>query len=60
LLKKESLSIFFPLSRQFPQWDLMKFADKESTKEEFNKDIALVRTVIEQMEKEEKADDSLQ
>lgn len=59
LIKKEKLDIFSPLVRQFPGWDLIKFADKESTKEEFYKDIALVRTIIEQKEKEEEADDTL-
>jgi len=59
LLKKKGFSIFFPLSRQFPGWDLIKFARFESTQEKFDKDIAMVRTIIEQMEKEEKSDDSL-
>ncbi len=59
LIKKENLDIFSPLVRQFPAWDLIKFADKESTQEEFYKDIALVRTVIEQKEKKEEADDTL-
>jgi hypothetical protein len=60
LIKKEGLSMLFPLTRQFPGWDLIKFADEESTKEEFDKDLAMVRTVIEQMEKEGEEDDSLQ
>ncbi|MBN1695313.1 hypothetical protein JW879_07935 [candidate division WOR-3 bacterium] len=60
LIKKEGLDLFFPLTRQFPEWDLIKFADEESTSEEFNKDVALVRMVIDQMEKEEEKDDSLQ
>ena len=60
LIKKEGLSMLFPLTRQFPGWDLIKFADVESTKEEFKKDLVLVRTVIEQMEKEREEDDSLQ
>jgi hypothetical protein len=62
LIKKEGLTLFFPLSRQFPEWDLIKFADEESTKQEFEKELALVRGVIEEMEKEEEEekDDSLQ
>jgi hypothetical protein len=60
LIKKEGRTMLFPLTRQFPGWDLIKFADEESTKEEFDKDLAMVRTVIEQMEKEGEEDDSLQ
>jgi hypothetical protein len=60
LIKKEGLTLFFPLSRQFPEWDLIKFADEQSTPEEFDKDLALVRSVIDQMEKEGGEDDSLQ
>lgn len=60
LIKKEGLTLFFPLTRQFPEWDLIKFADGESTQEKLSKDIALVRNVIEQMEKEGREDDSLQ
>ncbi len=60
LIKKEGLDLFFPLTRQFPEWDLIKFADEESTSEEFDKDLELVRTVIDLMEKEEEKDDSLQ
>jgi hypothetical protein len=63
LIKKEGLDIFGSLTRQFPEWDLIKFADKESTEDEFNKDITLVRSVIEKKEKEEeekeKKNDSL-
>jgi hypothetical protein len=60
LIKKEGLALFFPLTRKFPEWDLIKFADEESTSEEFDKDVALLRTVIDQMEKEEEKDNSLQ
>jgi hypothetical protein len=64
LIKKEGLTLLFPLSRQFPEWDLIKFADEKSTKQEFEKELSLVRSVIEQMEKEEEEeeeeDDSLQ
>lgn len=60
LIKKEGLTMLFPLTRQFPEWDLIKFADEESTQEEFDKDIALVRSVIDRMEKEGGEDDSLQ
>jgi hypothetical protein len=60
LIKKEGLSMLFPLTRQFPGWDLIKFADEESTKEEFGQDLTLVRTVIEQMEREGEEDGSLQ
>lgn len=61
LIKKEKLDIFMPLTRQFPEWDLIKFADKESTEDKFSKDIALVRSIIESKEKEEEEnkDDSL-
>jgi hypothetical protein len=59
LIKKEGLDKFSPLTRQFPGWDLIKFADEQSTEEEFDKDLSLVRTVIEQHEKEEQEDDSL-
>lgn len=59
LIKKEGLGKFSPLTRQFPGWDLIKFADEQSTEEEFNKDLSLVRTVIEQQEKEGQEDDSL-
>lgn len=52
--------MFFPLTRQFPDWDLIKFADEQSTPEEFDKDLALVRTVIDQMEKEGEEDATLQ
>lgn len=60
LIKKEGLTLFFPLTRQFPDWDLIKFADEQSTPEEFDKDLALVRTVIDQMEKEGEEDATLQ
>lgn len=60
LIKNEGLSLFFPLTRQFPDWDLIKFADEQSTQEEFDKDLALVRNAIKQMEKEGAKDDSLQ
>lgn len=62
LIKKEGLTLFFPLSREFPEWDLIKFADEESTKEKFEKELALVKEVIKEMEKEEEEekDDSLQ
>jgi hypothetical protein len=60
LIKKEGFSMLFPLTRQFPGWDLIKFADEKSTEEEFGRDLALVRTVIKQMEKEGEKDDSLQ
>jgi hypothetical protein len=62
LIKKEGLTLFFPLSREFPEWDLIKFADEESTKEKFEKELSLVRGVIEETEKEEEEekDDSLQ
>ena len=60
LIKNEGLSLFFPLTRQFPDWDLIKFADEQSTQEEFDKDLALVRNAIKQMEKEGAEDDSLQ
>jgi hypothetical protein len=60
LIKKEGLDLFFPLTRHFPEWDLIKFADEESTQEKFGYDVALLRTVIDQMEKEEEKDDSLQ
>lgn len=60
LIKKEGLDLFFPLTRQFPEWDLIKFADEESTSEKFEKDVVLLRTVIDQMEKEEGKDDSIQ
>jgi hypothetical protein len=53
LIKKEGLDIFVPLTRQFPEWDLIKFADKESTEDKFKKDIVLVRSIIEEKEKEE-------
>jgi hypothetical protein len=53
LIKKEDLDIFVPLTRQFPEWDLIKFADKESTEDEFNKDVVLVRSIIEEKEGEE-------
>lgn len=59
LIKKEGLAVFFPLTRQFPDWDLIKFADGESTQDTLSKDIALVRNVIEQMEKEGEEHDSL-
>jgi hypothetical protein len=59
LIKKEGLNIFFSLTREFPQWDLIKFADEESTEEKLSKDIALVREIIEKKEKEEETDDSL-
>ncbi len=62
LIKKEGLTLLFPLSRQFPEWDLIKFADEESTKQTFEKELNLVRGVIEQMEEEEEEEenDSLQ
>jgi hypothetical protein len=60
LIKNEGLSLFFPLTRQFPDWDLIKFADEQSTQEEFDKDLALVRNAINQMEKEGEENDSLQ
>jgi len=59
LIKKEGLDTFLPLTRQFPQWDLIKFADKESTEEELNKNIVIVKSIIEEMEKEEEKNDSL-
>jgi hypothetical protein len=61
LIKKEGLSLLFPLIRQFPDWDLIKFADVESSPENFEKNLTLVRSVIDGMEKEEEEkDDSLQ
>ncbi len=60
LIKKEGLTLFIPLTRQFPDWDLIKFADEQSTKEKFEKDIVLARNIIEQKEKEGEEDDSLQ
>jgi hypothetical protein len=60
LIKKEGITMLFPLTKQFPEWDLIKFADEKSTKQEFEKELALVRSVIEQMEKkEEEEDDTL-
>jgi len=59
LIKKEGLDTFLPLTRQFPEWDLIKFADKESTEEEFNKNIVIVKSIIEEMEKKEEKNDSL-
>ncbi len=58
LIKKKGFSLLFPLTRQFPEWDLIKFADHESTPEQFDKDIALVRTVIDRVEEEEKQSDA--
>lgn len=60
LIKKEGLKIFLPLTREFPDWDLIKFADEESTEKKLREDIGLVRNIIEQKEKEEGTDDSLQ
>ncbi len=60
LIKKDRLDLFSPLVRQFPTWDLIKFADKEASPEEFDKDIALLRTIIEKTEKEDQEDDTLQ
>lgn len=59
LIKKEDLDTFLPLTRQFPEWDLIKFADKESTEEEFNKNIVIVKSIVEEMEKKEEKNDSL-
>jgi hypothetical protein len=58
LIKKKGGALLFPLTRQFPEWDLIKFADHESTPEKFDKDIALVRTVIDQVEEEEEQSDA--
>ncbi|MEJ2354349.1 MAG: hypothetical protein P8Y62_00350 [candidate division WOR-3 bacterium] len=58
LIKKKGLSLLIPLTRLFPEWDLIKFADHESTPEQFDKDIALVRTVIDQIEEEEEQSDA--
>lgn len=57
LIKREDLDIFAPLARQFPEWDLIKFADKESTEDEFNKDVELVRSIIEEKEKEKEEEE---
>jgi hypothetical protein len=59
LIKKEGLAVFFPLTREFPDWDLIKFADGESTQDKLSKDIELVRNVIEQTKKEGGEDASL-
>lgn len=58
LIKKKGLSLLIPLTGQFPEWDLIKFADHESTREQFDKDIALVRTVIDQVEEEDGQSDA--
>lgn len=62
LIKKEGYDIFFPFTKQFPQWDLIKFADEESTQKEFERDLTLVRSIVNEMEleKEEEKVDSLQ
>ena len=58
LIKKKGLSLLIPLTRLFPEWDLIKFADHESTTQQFDKDIALVRTIIDQVEEEEEQSDA--
>ena len=59
LIKKEDLDIFSPIARKFSRWDLIKFADKKSTEEEFNEDIELLKSIIDEMEREEEEDDTL-
>lgn len=57
IIKKEDSKDLSPLINKFPYWDLIKFADEDSSREEFEVDLATTRTVIESME--EKEDDTL-
>ncbi len=53
MLKREDTKGFKPLIQRFSRWDLIKFADKESSMEEFEGDLTTTRSVIENMKKEE-------
>ncbi|MEO0294238.1 MAG: hypothetical protein ABIN61_08490 [candidate division WOR-3 bacterium] len=58
LIKKGGYTPFFPLIKEFPEWDLIKFADEKSTPQEFENDVLLVKTAILEIEKEEERNDS--
>ncbi len=57
IFKKEDSGEIRPLVHRFPRWDLIKFADIDSNREEFDHDLATARFAIENME--EKEDDTL-
>lgn len=58
LFKKENLNDLKPIIHRFPHWDLIKFADRESSREEFEGDLATARSIIKEIE--EKENDTLQ
>ncbi len=56
IFKKGNSGEIKPLVHRFPRWDLIKFADIDSNREEFDHDLATARLAIENME--EKEDDT--
>lgn len=57
IFKKEDASEFRPLIHRFSRWDLIKFADIDSSVEEFTGNLAFTRSVIES--REDKDNDTL-
>lgn len=57
IFKRGDSREFKPVLNQLPRWDLIKFADVESSSDEFRGDIATTRSVIQS--RESKEDDTL-
>lgn len=57
IFRREDPGEFNPLLNRFPRWDLIKFADIQSSSEEFEGDLKTTRTVIQSRERED--DDTL-
>lgn len=56
VFKKKKDKRFIKLVNKFPAWDLIKFADQESTEEKVREDIALFREIIRENEKERESE----